>query len=261
MNRYFIYLSYNGANYHGWQRQPNGISVEETVERALTLVLGRNIDIVGAGRTDAGVNAMSMPAHFDYAGELPSFAPLTAGRTQEQQLQFKLNRMLPPDIAVEKIVRVRDEAHARFDAVERTYHYYITTKKSPFRAAHYFRIPFDIDVDKMNEAAKHLVKRGDFVSFAKTHSDVKTTICDVRRAEWVDLGDCAWRFEITADRFLRNMVRAVVGTLLDVGRGRMKPSDMENVLADCDRRAAGESVFGGALFLYEVKYPQSVFEY
>lgn len=261
MNRYFIYLSYDGARYHGWQRQPNGSSVEETVERSLSLLLRRDVNIVGAGRTDTGVNASSMPAHFDVESDDETLFTNNSGETFVHKLQYKLNRILPADIAVQKIVRVRPDAHARFDAVERTYYYYITTEKNPFRVEHYYRIPFDVDFGRMNEAADLLVRKGDFASFAKTNSDVKTTICDVRRAVWVDLGDNAWRFEITADRFLRNMVRAVVGTLLDVGRGRMQPSDMENVLRDRNRCAAGESVFGGALFLHEVKYPANVFDY
>lgn len=186
MNRYFIYLSYDGARYHGWQRQPNGSSVEETVERSLSLLLRRDVNIVGAGRTDTGVNASSMPAHFDVESDDETLFTKNNGETFVHKLQYKLNRILPADIAVQKIVRVRPDAHARFDAVERTYYYYITIEKNPFRVEHYYRIPFDVDFGRMNEAADLLVRKGDFASFAKTNSDVKTTICDVRRAVWVD---------------------------------------------------------------------------
>lgn len=261
MKRYFLFLSYDGAGYHGWQRQPNGVSVEETVEHALSLLLRREVDIVGAGRTDTGVNAKCMPAHFDITDEDERIVKPALRGTFEEGLEYKLNKILPRDIAVDKVVRVNGVAHARFDACERTYHYYVTTKKNVFTFPHCFTVPPGIDFNRMNEAARLLVRRDDFASFAKTHTDVKTTVCDVRRAVWENVGDSTWRFEITADRFLRNMVRAVVGTLLDVGRGRLCVTDVEKVLAHHDRCAAGESVPGGALFLHSVKYPERVFKY
>lgn len=254
-----MFLSYDGANYHGWQRQPNGASVEEAVERALSLLIGRKTDVTGAGRTDAGVNALYMPAHFDIAGDTAALLPMKGGGAFEQRLHYKLNRILPPDIAVRGILKVRPDAHARFDAVERTYHYYVTAVKDPFRASHCLRIPPGLDFDRMNEAAAFLVGKLDAASFAKAGSDVKTTVCDVRRARWEAAGQGLWRFEMTADRFLRNMVRAVVGTLLDVGRGRIQPGEMEAVIRGRNRCAAGESVSGGALFLHKVRYPESVF--
>lgn len=219
--RYFIYLSYDGTAYHGWQVQPNAISVQQRLNECLAKLLrGKNSDVTGAGRTDAGVHAHMMVAHFD-VDEL----------VDGKWLTDKLNRILPQDIAVSKVVRVRDEAHARFDAKARTYHYWIYTQKNPFQRQYATRITFPLNFERMNEAARYLLQVEDFTSFSKLHTDTKTNICHVMKAEWIEMENDVWQFEITADRFLRNMVRAVVGTLIEVGRGRLSIDDFKSVVA------------------------------
>ncbi len=246
MARYFIRLSYRGAPFHGWQSQPNASSVQQTLEDALSTVLRTDIQIVGAGRTDTGVNARTMYAHFDYdAGELPD----------KGKLLVSLNRLVGRDIAVHDILPVRDDAHARFDATERTYKYFVTFQKTPFLYPLSWHCPSGLDIDLMNKAAERLIVTEDFTSFAKLHSDAKTNICHVSRAEWKMENESMAVFTITADRFLRNMVRAVVGTLVDVGRGKMTPEEFGDVISRKDRCAAGQSMPGEALFLWDVKYP------
>lgn len=247
--RYFIYLSYDGTNYHGWQIQPNAISVQQCLNESLSTLLRQNIEVTGAGRTDAGVHAHLMVAHFDTEAEVDT-----------DWLVFKLNRLLPPDISVSNIVRVRDHAHARFDAKARTYHYWVYTKKNPFRRAYAARITFPLDFEKMNQAAALLLDVSDFTSFSKLHTDTKTNICRVTHAEWTQVEDDLWRFEITADRFLRNMVRAVVGTLVEVGRGRLSLDDFKDVIASKNRCAAGDSMPGNALSLVDIRYEEDIFE-
>lgn len=242
--RYFITLSYDGARYHGWQVQPNGISVEGEMERCLSVLLRQSIDITGAGRTDAGVNASMMVAHFDYPHTLDC-----------QQLCYRLNRILPQDIAVESVKPVSDTLHARFSALSRTYHYNIHLSKNPFARRYSLEVHYPLDFKKMNEAASHLLTVSDFKSFCKTHTDVKTTICHVTKAEWKQT-EMGWTFEITANRFLRNMVRAVVGTLMDVGRGRITLSDFDDIVREGNRSSAGESMPAQALFLTDIKYPE-----
>lgn len=247
--RYFIYLSYDGSSYHGWQVQPNAISVQQKLNECLSMLLrGRNSDVTGAGRTDAGVHAHMMVAHFDIDDSLDG-----------EWLTNKLNRILPQDIAVSRVVRVRDDAHARFDAKARTYHYWIYTKKNPFYRHYATRITFPLDFDKMNEAARYLLEVSDFTSFSKLHTDVKTNICKVQHAAWTSLGNDLWQFEITADRFLRNMVRAIVGTLIEVGRGRLSLADFKKVISLKNRCAAGDSMPGNALSLVDIRYDESVF--
>ena len=246
--RYFIYLSYDGARYHGWQIQPNGISVQEVLGKALSTLLRQPIEVTGAGRTDAGVNASLMVAHFDTKAPLDS-PSAWAGR---------LNKFLPSDIAIHKIVPVKPDAHARFSATSRTYHYYITTEKSPFE--HYaYRFSQPLDFDLMNEAAQTLFDYIDFTSFSKLHTDVKTNNCRIMAAEWTRVSPFKWQFTITADRFLRNMVRAIVGTLLDVGRGVLTIQQFREIIEKKDRCSAGMSVPGNALFLADVTYPNDVF--
>lgn len=241
--RYFIYLSYDGTAYHGWQIQPNAISVQSEIERCLSTVLRQPTPIVGAGRTDAGVHARLMAAHFNSSEELDC-----------QQLTYRLNRILPPDIAIYRIERVADDLHARFSATSRTYHYYIHTQKSPFCRQYSLFTHYNLDFGKMNEAASHLLTVKDFASFCKTGSDVKTTFCDVRVAKWVETAPGEWYFEITADRFLRNMVRAVVGTLVDVGRGRLSLDEFKKVVDSHKRTEARESMPPQALFLENITY-------
>lgn len=245
MQRYFIYLAYDGTNYHGWQIQPNGISVQECLMKALATFLRQDIEVIGAGRTDAGVHASLMVAHFDYAGD-----PLDTAQVTE-----KLNRILPPDIAVFNVRPVAPDAHARFDATARTYKYYITTNKHPFHRQYRCRVYGKPDVARMNEAARTLLEYTDFTSFSKLHTDVKTNNCKVMHAEWTQEDDSTWVFTIRADRFLRNMVRAIVGTLLEVGRGKMTVDDFRRVIEQKDRGKAGTSAPGHALFLVNVEYP------
>lgn len=240
--RYFIHLAYDGTRYHGWQIQPNGISVEGEIERCLTTLLRTNIDIVGAGRTDAGVHARHMAAHFDFTD------------IDCNQLTYRLNKMLPPDITIYKIETVNDDMHARFSATSRTYHYYVSTMKSPFNRQYTWRTHYDLDFDLMNEAATLLLHYKDFACFCKSHTDVKTTLCDVREAKWIQTSDSEWYFRITANRFLRNMVRAVVGTLIEVGRHRMSIEEFRQVIEGKKRTQAGESMPGNALFLEHVEY-------
>ena len=247
--RLFIYLSYDGARYHGWQRQPNGLSVQQVLEEALSTILRQPIEVVGAGRTDAGVNASMMVAHMD--------VPLCSDTVAAQK--DRLNRLLPPDIAVQRIVPVRDDAHARFSATSRTYHYYITFDKSPFLRHYAWRCPFPLDIDRMNEAASHLFDYTDFTSFSKLHTDVKTNNCRIMKAEWLQQADGTWMFEVQADRFLRNMVRAIVGTLVDVGRGRMTVQEFCDIIERKDRCAAGQSMPGNALFLADICYNDNIF--
>lgn len=244
MQRYFIYLSYDGTGYHGWQIQPNGDSVQEELQRALSTLRRCKTEIVGAGRTDAGVHARVMVAHFD------SETDIDCG-----QLAYKLNRLLPRDISVDKVIPVADGMHARFSAVKRTYHYYVHTRKDPFSRFYSCELHYELDFPLMNEAAAHLLECSDFAAFCKVHTDVKTTICRVTEAKWIDDGGGCWHFVISADRFLRNMVRAVVGTLVDVGRHRLTLEQFKAVVAGKNRSNAGESMPGNALFLEEVKYP------
>ncbi|WP_018108653.1 tRNA pseudouridine(38-40) synthase TruA [Bacteroides propionicifaciens] len=249
MNRYFIYLAYDGSNYHGWQIQPNGSSIQESLMKALQTFLRQEIEVVGAGRTDAGVHAKIMIAHFDIDRVLDVAV-----------VADKLNRILPQDIAVYKVVAVKPDAHARFDATARTYKYYITTRKDPFQRNYAYRIPFELDVDKMNAAAQILFEYTDFTSFSKLHTDAKTNLCTIMQADWVVVDAHSLVFTIKANRFLRNMVRAVVGTLLEVGRGKMDLDGFRRVIESHDRGVAGTSVPGHALFLFDVDYPSDLFE-
>jgi tRNA pseudouridine38-40 synthase len=246
--RYFIYLAYDGTRYHGWQIQPNGISVQETLMQALATFLRRPVEVTGAGRTDAGVHARLMVAHFDYDSPLDGPA-----------VTDKLNRLLPPDIAVYRVVPVKPEAHARFDATWRTYHYFVTTRKDPFTRQYAWRLFHTPDFQRMNEAARTLFDYTDFTSFSKLHTDVKTNNCRIMQAEWTQVGPTEWRFTIQADRFLRNMVRAVVGTLMEVGRGKMTVDEFRRVIEAKNRCSAGSSVPGNALFLVDVGYPEELF--
>ena len=241
--RFFITLSYDGTRFHGWQIQPNGISVQGELQRGLSLLLRQEIIVTGAGRTDAGVHASMMVAHFDYVGELDC-----------RQLAYKLNKLLPQDIAVQKVEQVSDDLHARFSATSRTYYYHIHTKKSPFERHYSCELHYPLDFDKMNEAARILMEYEDFGAFCKSHADVKTTLCHVTKAEWHQTSSFTWYFEITANRFLRNMVRAVVGTLIEVGRGRMTLDEFRTVIEGKRRTEAGESMPGNALFLVNITY-------
>lgn len=246
--RYFVYLCYDGTNYHGWQIQPKDNSVQETLMKALSTFLRKEIEVVGAGRTDTGVHARLMVAHFDYDGLLD-----TALVTD------KLNRLLPADISVYRVCQVKPEAHARFDATSRTYRYYITTAKNALNRHYTWRIFQPLDINIMNKAARVLFEYTDFTSFSKLHTDVKTNNCRMMKAEWKQIGDTEYVFTIQADRFLRNMVRAIVGTLVDVGRGKIGLEEFRKVIEEKNRCSAGNSVPANALFLEDITYPDELF--
>jgi tRNA pseudouridine38-40 synthase len=249
--RYFIYLAYDGTNYHGWQIQPNGDSVQETLMKALSTFLRKEIEIVGAGRTDAGVHAREMYAHMDVSSE--------AMKREGERLVFRLNGILLDSIAILDIYPVTEDAHARFSAVRRTYEYHIVDHKDPFLSQQATRVRPGLDFASMNEAAKLLIGKQDFASFCRTNTDVKTTICDLTRAEWKELGNGHAVFTISADRFLRNMVRAVVGTLFEVGRGKMTKEQFAEVIAQHNRSCAGDSAPAQGLYLTHIEYPEEIF--
>ena len=243
MPRYFISLSFDGTNYHGWQRQPSACSVQQTIEQALALLLRKPIEVVGAGRTDAGVHARFMAAHFDYDDTLDT-----------TQLTYRLNKLLPRDISIAGIMPVQPEQHARFSAKWRTYHYYIHTRKDPFCERYSCETHYPLDFEAMNEAAAWLLQVDDFAAFCKTHTDVKTTLCKVVEARWVRDDESHWHFVIRANRFLRNMVRCVVGTLFEVGRHRISQAEFRDIVSSKQRTDAGESMPAKALFLENIEY-------
>lgn len=251
MPRYFLRLSYLGAPFHGWQRQPNAISVQQVLEDGLTTLLRKETPLTGAGRTDTGVNARMMIAHFDTDAAIPDCG----------KFLYALNTLAGRNIAVEDVREVIPTAHARFDALSRTYHYYALGCKSPFFHTLAWHQAHALDFDAMNRAAAELLRTEDFSSFAKLHTDTKTNICHVTHAQWhkVDGADDAHVFVITADRFLRNMVRAVVGTLVDVGRGKITHEEFTEIIRRKDRCAAGTSMPGHALYLWDVEYPESIY--
>ena len=255
--RYFLKLSYNGSRFHGWQCQPNAISVQGTLEEALSKVLRTPIQVTGAGRTDTGVHARIMYAHFNT--EIPI--------SDTDRFLSSLNSLSGKDIAIKSLIEVSQEAHARFDATERTYKYFVSFTKDPFLYPFCWKASSRLDVHLMNKAAQLLYSCRDFTSFAKLHSDSKTNICDVRKAIWTpikedtaandfigDLND-GIVFTISADRFLRNMVRAVVGTLVEIGRHKMTIGDFKNIIEAKNRCLAGTSMPANALFLWDIKYP------
>lgn len=240
--RYFIEFSYNGKNYFGYQIQPKDISVQEELEKALSTILRENIKTTGAGRTDTGVHAKKMFAHFDTEQDL------------HEKLTHQLNSFLPDDIGVKRIFPVREDFHARFDATFRTYEYYISLEKNPFTqdsAWQHWRKP--LDIVKMNEACKILFEYEDFTSFAKLHTDNKTNLCKMYKAEWEQHGS-ELKFTVSANRFLRNMVRAIVGTMVEVGSGKIKPEDLRKVIENKNRNSAGTSAPAHGLFLVDVGY-------
>ncbi len=241
--RYFLTLAYRGTNYCGWQIQPNGVSVQSVLTEALCVVLREPIEVVAAGRTDAGVHAKKMIAHFDMSQPI----------AEPERFIARLNGLLPSDIAVYDLCVVADDVHARFDAVSRRYEYHIILKKSPFATDLAWRVPFALDFDKMNEAAAVLPEYSDFTSFSKVKTDAKTRICKITEAYWEQRGD-EWIFHIEANRFLRNMVRAVVGTLIEVGKGALSVADFRAVIEAKNRCSAGMSVPACGLYLVDVKY-------
>lgn len=244
MARYFIELAYNGSRYHGWQIQPGAPTVQEELNCALSTLLRQEISVVGAGRTDTGVHASFFIAHFDMEDKLPDPA----------QIIYKLNRLLSKDIAIYDLYPVPADMHARFSAVSRTYKYYIDKRKDPFTNAYAWRIFPLPDISLMNEACKILFEYSDFTSFSKLHTDTKTNNCCIMEATWEDTGQ-QLVFTIRADRFLRNMVRAIVGTMLEIGQGKLSCEELRGIIESKNRCSAGTSVPGHALFLCAVEYP------
>ncbi|MEL4455565.1 tRNA pseudouridine(38-40) synthase TruA [Lutimonas vermicola] len=246
--RYFVELSYHGKNYHGWQIQPNEISVQEIIEKALSLLLKQEISIVGCGRTDSGVHASQFFFHFDIDATI-----------DKRKLKFKLNSFLPKDIAIFRITRVQEDAHARFSAVSRSYQYRISLVKNVFENDLSLQLSENhLDIDKMNRAALLLMDYIDFKSFSKNKTDVKTFDCTISEAFWEREGENL-TFHISANRFLRNMVRAIVGTLLEVGKNRMSIHEFKSVIELRDRTRAGASAKAKGLYLTKVSYPNEIF--
>lgn len=243
--RFFIELSYNGKVYHGWQNQPDAISVQEVLEKALSTILKRQISVVGAGRTDAGVHASQMFAHFDCERILPD------------TIIFKLNSYLPKDIAIKSIFEVKDDAHARFNAVSRTYNYKISSRKNVFNYEYAYALQKSLDIELMNQACEILLQYNDFQCFSKVRTDVKTYYCKLMSAQW-ELKNDELIFTIKSDRFLRNMVRAIVGTLVNIGLGKLEVEKLHDILKSKDRGEAGFSVPAHGLYLVNVEYPEHI---
>ena len=244
--RYFIELSYNGKAYHGWQYQPNAISVQQVLEEALSKMFKTKTAIVGAGRTDAGVHASQMFAHFDFNGELDI-----------DTLIYRLNSFLPEDIAIHDIFLVKPNAHARFNAISRTYNYRVSNRKNAFTFDYAYRMLQHLDVEKMNKACEILLQYKDFQCFSKVNTDVKTYHCDIKEAYWKVEND-ELTFVITADRFLRNMVRAIVGTMINIGLGKIEIEELHTIIKSKSRSEAGFSVSAHGLYLTKVVYPESI---
>ena len=246
--RYFIELSYNGKDYHGWQNQPNAITVQSVVENALSKLLRNDITIVGAGRTDTGVHAKQMFAHFDTLEEIDT-----------NFLTLKLNAFLPKTIAIHNIHKVKNNAHARFDALSRCYIYKINTHKDVFIFDNSYYFNKELNIDILQSACDILFKYKDFKCFSRTHTDVKTYLCEIMSASWSKTEDECLIFKIKADRFLRNMVRAIVGTMLEIGIGKKSLEDLHAIIASRDRSTAGPSAPAHALYLTKIEYPKDTF--
>jgi tRNA pseudouridine38-40 synthase len=248
LKRYFVELSYNGFAYHGWQRQSNAISVQQTLEESLSMFTRERISLVGAGRTDTGVHAQQMFAHFDTLQEIEN----------SKEFVFLLNGFLKDDIAIKAIRRVQPTAHARFDAAARNYQYHIATTKDPFHSPLHYYLKNKPDIDLMNQAAKILLQYEDFQCFSRSNTDVKTFLCNIKIAEWQQEDDYLI-FYICANRFLRNMVRSIVGTLLEIGFKKRNVEDIELVIKSKDRGKAGFSAPAHGLYLSRIEYPQNIF--
>lgn len=249
-NRYFIYIKFDGSNYAGWQIQPNALSIQQVIEEKISLLLRQNIPITGAGRTDSGVHAKYMVAHFDTSvDELD----------KSGHFVYKMNKILPPDIAIIKIERVNNKAHARFDARWRTYHYTISKNKDPFLLKYAMTAQQPIDINFLNSCCEILKQHNDFQSFCKYHHGANTYICSIMNAQWVE-NDDFYIFTITADRFLRNMVRAIVGTLLDLNKKNKNTSDFESIILKKDRIFAGQSAEAKGLSLDWIEYSDLIYK-
>jgi len=249
LNRYFLRLAYNGTRYHGWQHQNNALSIQQTLEESMSMMLRYSVKLTGAGRTDTGVHAKEYFAHFN--------SERTIRKADLQKLIFKLNSYLDPDIVIYDIFPVSNHTHARFTASSRTYKYFVTTRKNPFRNLITYYLFGKIDVDLMNRGADIIRQYKDFTSFSKVDTDTKTNICKIYQAIWEWEGE-ELVFTITANRFLRNMVRSIVGTLLDIGTGKMSLNDLKKVIESRNRANAGDSVPACGLFLYSINYPEEI---
>lgn len=247
--RYFIHLSYNGTNFCGWQIQPNEPSVQETIEKALFYILKEKINITGCGRTDTGVHALSYYAHFD-------FKEMTS--EELEKLTYRLNAFFSYDIRIISIKKVSDDAHARFDAISRTYKYYIATQKQPFNNDFTYYLPRPLNIEKMNKACEKLLTYTDFTSFSKLHTQVNNNNCTINFASWEKEGDLLV-FTINANRFLRNMVRSIVGTMIEVGLEKINVEEFCKIIEEKNRSSAGVSVAAKALFLFDVVYEKGIF--
>ena len=250
-HRYFIRLSYDGTRFHGWQRQPNGITVQQTLEEAMSLILRAPISLTGAGRTDTGVHAADFYAHFDLTSELSDESC--------EKFVFKLNSYLSGDVAIKVIFPVIPTAHARFSALSRTYRYCVAREKNPFRRGYTHFIYGGLDYDTMNMGAAVIMRHNDFTSFSKVNSDTMTNICRITYAHWEEEGN-ELVFTVTADRFLRNMVRAIVGTLIALGTGKITINDLEEIIRSKNRSNAGDSVPAKGLVLHRIEYPAAICE-
>lgn len=247
--RYFIFISYKGTSYHGWQIQPDSVSVQQTLDDALSVILGEAIATTGAGRTDTGVHASFFCAHFESrSGDLDT----------KKNLLFRINKFLPKDISINEIRKVVPEAHARFSAISRTYRYFISRSKNPFNNDSSWYLYGDLDIARMNEACEVLYRHSDFTSFSRLHTDVKTNNCRIFHALWEE-DDSSLVFTIKADRFLRNMVRAIVGTMVEIGQGKLSVSEFENIILAKDRGKAGKSAPAKGLFLTDIEYSTDLF--
>lgn len=245
--RYFIQFSYNGTHYHGWQIQPNAVTVQEVLEDRISKILGQKIQLTAAGRTDTGVHASKMLAHLD------------AEISDTDTLVYRLNSFLPKDIAVQRIFAVAPHAHARFDAEKRTYHYFITYHKNPFsQDTTWYWKHHSLDINAMNAACQILFRHSDFTSFSRLHTDTKTNICKIYHAAWETTNN-GLQFTITADRFLRNMVRAIVGTMVEIGNHKIDSNELNRIIEKKDRKFAAASAPASGLFLAEIAYPQSIY--
>jgi len=252
MARYFITLSYNGSNFNGWQIQQNTPNtVQQVLEEKFSLIFKEKIAVTGCGRTDTGVHAKNYVAHIDLTNPIES--------EKIDYFIYKLNKILPSSICIHEIKRVNDNAHARFDAEERVYHYYLARKNNPFKNQFTYVLFGELNFDLMNEAAQILLKHEDFTSFSKVHTQNKTNNCKITEARWIPCGENEWLFKIKANRFLRGMVRAIVGTLLDVGREKININEFEEIIKKKDRKFAGSNVPAQALFLSGIKYPNSIY--
>lgn len=245
--RYFFTIAYKGTNYHGWQRQPNAMGVQQKVEEVFSTILNQKAEIVGSGRTDSGVHATAQIFHFDLSEEM-----------EPEQLLYKANKMLPHDVALKHVRKVKDEAHARFDANKRAYQYHIVTEKNPFAIDQAYFFTQELSIEKMNLASEKLLKYQDFESFSKVKTDVYTFNCDIFEAFWKQEQE-SLVFHIKANRFLRGMVRAIVGTLLDVGQNKITVEDFENIIKAKNRKSAGRAVPAHGLYLTEVQYPNEIY--